>query len=64
MGLLAVFGGLLLLGLRTNQQHGDSLVYAVSVQTGENFFHPHHLLHNPAVKLVRSVISVVPSNHP
>ena len=43
--------------LRSKQQLGDSLVYLSSVVTGENFFHPHHLLYNPSLLVTRTMTS-------
>jgi hypothetical protein len=48
-----------LLLVRSLQQTGDSLTYAISVQTGEQLFHPHHLLFSPIVRIFYLALSAV-----
>jgi hypothetical protein len=50
-GAVLTLGSVLLLFLtRTAEQYDDSLNYAVSIKTGIDLFHPHHLLFNPMVR--------------
>ena len=48
-----------LLAFRSLRQTGDSLSYAISIETGERLFHPHHLLFSPIVRLVYLVLQAV-----
>jgi hypothetical protein len=50
--VLVLLTFVLLIGLRSATQTGDSLDYALSARTGEGMFHSHHLLYIPAVRLV------------
>jgi hypothetical protein len=47
---LALFTPILLVLTRSAQQTGDALLYAYSIRTGVDLFHPHHLLYGPAVR--------------
>jgi len=47
---LALFTPILLGLTRSAQQTGDALLYAYSIRTGVDLFHPHHLLYAPVVR--------------
>lgn len=49
----------LLFVLRTAEQTGDSLLYAISAQTGTALFNPHHLLYTPIVHLLFRAFSSI-----
>ncbi len=46
--------GIVLIFYATRSSHftGDSLDYAVSIRTGHDLFHPHHILFNPVIRLI------------
>lgn len=50
-----------LLSMPSFQQTGDSVAYAISVKTGEQLFHPHHLLFSPIVRVFYLVLGSVTS---
>jgi hypothetical protein len=47
-----ILSALFYLFLRADFQTPDSLRYAVSIRSGEELFHPHHLLFSPLVRLL------------
>ncbi len=57
---LLLFGVLLILaiyiGLRADEQTGDSLSYVHAAKTGINLYHPHHLIFAPAVRVLQSIV--------
>lgn len=57
--LLITFVFLLLFTTKAAQQTGDSLVYAFFAKTGQEIFHPHHLLYTPAVRLFFLALSSI-----
>jgi hypothetical protein len=50
--VLAVLTPAVLFLTRSNQQTGDGLLYATSIKTGVDLFHPHHLLYAPVVRAI------------
>jgi len=52
----------LLFGLRSAEQTGDALRYAVSIKTSDELFHPHHLLFVPFVQQFFLVLSALSSS--
>jgi hypothetical protein len=56
---LAVFTFLLFFLLRSAGQTLDSLAYALSAKTGDEMFHPHHLLYIPFIHVFHLLISQI-----
>ena len=56
---IIIFTFLLLFNLKTAQQTGDGLYYALSAKTGRDMFHPHHLLYTPVVRVLYLAISSI-----
>ncbi len=54
---VAAFALALLYATRAAQQTGDSLLYAYSAKSGQDLFHPHHLLYTPAVWFIGAVLA-------
>jgi len=50
--VLAVLASAVLVSTRSMQQTGDALLYATSIKTGEELFHPHHLAYAPVVRAI------------
>lgn len=50
--VLGLCSFLLLFTFKAEYQTADSIGYAYSIKTGTGLFHPHHLLYNPAVRLL------------
>jgi len=50
--VLAVLALAVLILTRSMQQTGDALLYATSIKTGEDLFHPHHLAYAPVVRAI------------
>ena len=50
--MLAVLAPAVLVLTRSAQQTGDALLYATSIKTGVDLFHPHHLAYAPAVRAI------------
>ena len=45
---------------RSIWQSGDSITYAIAIRTGEDLFHPHHLLFNPIIRVLCIAQQTVP----
>jgi hypothetical protein len=58
LGAVIAGGGFLWL-TRTLEQTGDSLSYAEAIRSKAELFHPHHLLFNPVVVVVRELLKTV-----
>ncbi|MBN3041100.1 MAG: glycosyltransferase family 39 protein [Candidatus Omnitrophica bacterium] len=61
-GFLSLFSFFILFFFRATEQTGDSLNYLYCAKTGENLFHPHHLLFNPAVRIFYLLFSYIFKN--
>lgn len=57
--ILVVVTFLLLVSLKSQQQSGDSLGYAIAIKTYQGLFHPHHLLYSPIVFLCYRFLSAL-----
>ncbi|MEN8007102.1 MAG: hypothetical protein ABFS42_08805 [Candidatus Krumholzibacteriota bacterium] len=60
MAVPAVMIAVLLLLLRASNQTPDGLSYALSVRTGLDMFHPHHLIYVPVARLIHLTAGVDP----
>ena len=56
---IIIFAFLLLFTTRAAQQTRDSLVYAFSARTGQELFHPHHLIFTPVIHLFFLALSSI-----
>jgi len=50
--LLVLLTSTLYWTLRSEEQSGDSLTYAYAIETGEDLFHPHHIIFSPVVRVL------------